>query len=689
MQLFPLFLFLGSHVTAQSVTETVLHSFAGTPSDGANPFTGLISDSAGNLYGTTFHGGANNLGTIFKLDTSNNLTVLHSFAGTPSDGGNPGGPVILDSAGNLYGTTYHGGANNLGTIFKLDTSNNLMVLHSFSGPDGAMPSTWLIFDSAGNLYGTTSGRGANNQGTIFKLNTSNNNFTVLYNFGTSTGNGANITGGLVFDAAGNLYGTTLGGSGNCAAGGCGTVFKLDTSNKYTLLHSFSGPDGDAPVGLIIDGHGNLYSTTLAGGANGAGNIFKLDTNNNFTVLYSFTTQPTAAFGRLIMDGAGNLYGTTFYGGSTSTCAPYSCGTVFKLDTSNAFTTLYSFGASPTDGVNPIAGLIFDSAGNLYGTTRDGGGTSCPNLAGPGGCGAVFKLALSSTFTPPTTSCLVLNLVQNVPLAPVTMTASGGVGGTYTFTANGLPPGITISSSGILSGTPTSSGTFNYTVTVSDSVGNKGTVTCSVTVAPPLTCTIPNVTISNTSWNSFNIPNGTSPLVVWVNAHIGKPSGVSTTTKTIVQFTGASLTLNGVPYPLPNGVITFDPSASTTPTTTFTSGAWATTVNPKNLSDEIFLLGAAIPVTPAIAAGANANFTFNVLSGDPTLSFQWQWGAAVYTYWPADWNQALILPYHNSDHAGTPENPTVQKSLIQGPRGGGGSNYTGSWSATGTGSCPSN
>lgn len=297
--------------------------------------------------------------------------------------------------------------------------------------------------------------------------------------------------------------------------------------------------------------------------------------------------------------------------------------------------------------------------------------------------------MCKTVQPPpvTADCVTINAVQGTPITPVTMVGSGGCGGPYTFSATGLPAGLTMASDGTISGTPTVSGTFPYTVTVTDACSNTGAVNCSVTVQPPgAACTITGVTISNTSWNAFKIPAGTSP-VVWVHAHIGKPSGVPTTGVSTVQFTGVTLTLNGTTYALPDGVLTFDPSAPTVTSTIFSGGKWQTLINPSSLSDEIFFTGAAIPVTPAIAAEAKATLSYTVLSSAKTLSFSWQWSAAVFTYWPADWNSAMILPYHQSLHAGTPLNTTVQKSLIQGPRGGGGSNFTGSWSATGTAKCP--
>jgi hypothetical protein len=197
------------------------------------------------------------------------------------------------------------------------------------------------------------------------------------------------------------------------------------------------------------------------------------------------------------------------------------------------------------------------------------------------------------------------------------------------------------------------------------------------------CVIPSSAeiISQTSWNKFNAPAGS---VVWVHAHLN-PSGISTGASSTVQFTNVSFVLNGKTYPMPDGVVTFDPTASAI-STSFYGGAWHTTVNPSHLSDEIFFTGAAIPIDANITGGGQATLQFTTLTDNTGLNFSWQWSAAAYTDWPDDWNIAGIQAYHNSLHAGAPTNSTVQHSLIQGPRGGGGSNYTGSWSATGHGTC---
>jgi uncharacterized repeat protein (TIGR03803 family) len=370
--------------------ETILHSFAGDP-DGEFPYGGLVQDAAGNLYGTTAGWGGTSAGTVFKLDTTNKETVLYSFAGSP-DGAVPYGGLVRDAAGNLYGTTSGGGTQNLGAVFRLDTTNKETVLYSFAGsPDGRGPFlAGLILDASGNLYGTTVQGGRNDLGTVFKLDTTGKE-TVLYSFMRGS-DGLGPFGSLVRDGAGNLYGTTFGGGIH----GLGTVFKLGPSGKETVLHSFAGgtADGEESVaGLIRDAAGNLYGTTPYGGrtgciggqGNNCGTVFKIDTSGKETVLYDFCSVSGCIdgenpYGGLVRDTAGNLYGTTFGGGI------YGLGTVFKLDTTGTETVLYSFTVLP-DGAHPGAGLVRDKAGNLYGTTDIGGGTGC----GGTGCGTVFKV----------------------------------------------------------------------------------------------------------------------------------------------------------------------------------------------------------------------------------------------------------------------------------------------------------
>ena len=256
------------------------------------------------------------------------------------------------------------------------------VLHRFTGsPDGALPYYGnLIADPAGNLYGTTPSGGGADAGVVFKLNQSGE--TVLYRF-TGGADGGDPQAGVILGAGGNLYGTTFSG----CSGASGVVFKLDAAGNETVLHSFTGPDGWGPwAGLVQDPAGNLYGTTFAGGAADFGVVFKVDSAGNETVLYNFIAEADGVnpYGSLVMDPAGNLNGTTAKGGR------WGYGTVFKLDTAGVETVLHSFaGYRRNGGSQPLAGLVRDSQGNLYGTTNLGGIVSGACAIG---CGWVFKLA---------------------------------------------------------------------------------------------------------------------------------------------------------------------------------------------------------------------------------------------------------------------------------------------------------
>jgi len=357
---------------AQAQTYSVLYSFQGPP-DGKNPWAGLIRDAEGNLYGTTSRGGISYWGMAFKLDPRGKESVLYNFLG--GYGELPASGLIRDAKGSFYGTTSQGGFYNRGTAFKLDMRGHETVLYSFTG---AGPSGGLVLDAAGNLYGMANG-------TVFKLNKAGK-IRVLHTF-SGPPDGQDPLGGVVRDAKGNLYGTTyMGGVYN----DYGTVFKIDKTGKTgkeTVLRSFSGADGSMPQAtVILDAAGNLYGVTSSGGTSGncnpfgCGVVFKLAPNSDGswkeTVLYSFTGQPDGSdpVGTLVRDAGSNLYGMTASGGSSG------AGTVFMLDTSGKERVLHSF-AGGADGWFPQAGLLLDSKGNLYGTTSDAGG----------GTGTVFKL----------------------------------------------------------------------------------------------------------------------------------------------------------------------------------------------------------------------------------------------------------------------------------------------------------
>ncbi len=300
--------------------ETVLHSFKGGTTDGLFPEAGLVRDSAGNLYGTTTLGGADGYGIVFKVTASGEESVLHSFGQTSDDGRYPSANLTLDSKGDLYGTTQQGGTSGFGTIFKVDGNGKETIVHNFAGnpSDGQYPVQNMIRDAKGNFYGATELGGVVNDGIVFKLDASGNE-TVLFSF--VGGSGGNYPfGGVVLDAIGNLYGGTAYG-GN----GVGLIFELDTSVNETVLYTFGGSGGSYPSSnLIRDSHGNLFGTTEFGGSGGAGVAFEVSSGVE-TVLHNFGgTDGADLLTPLVSDAAGNLYGTTTQGGTNGQ------GTVFKL-----------------------------------------------------------------------------------------------------------------------------------------------------------------------------------------------------------------------------------------------------------------------------------------------------------------------------------------------------------------------
>ncbi|HSY64702.1 MAG TPA: choice-of-anchor tandem repeat GloVer-containing protein [Terriglobales bacterium] len=390
-----------------SGSENALYNFAGG-SDPKLPYAGLVFDKAGNLYGTTELGGTDNQGTVFEISRNANgtwtETVLYNFTGS-SDGGQPYGSLVFDAAGNLYGTTNFGGSANCnlgcGTVFKLTPGSGgwtETVLYTFTGgSDGREPYARLLFDATGNLYGTTLLGGnigsvcSSGCGTVFKLTPGSSGWTesVLYAF-QGTADGASPYDGLAFDAAGNLYGTANAGG----ASGYGVIFKLTPgSSEWTegVLHAFKGEnDGKYSYGdLILDAAGNLYGTAYQGGGAGYGVVFELQPNSQGRwtekVLHAFVNTPAGnPVAGLVMDTAGNLYGTTMLGATQSSCGG-GCGTLFKLALVSGggwtYKVVHVFGHG-TDGYHPTGDLILDSAGNVYGTTQAGGAQ---------GSGMVFEI----------------------------------------------------------------------------------------------------------------------------------------------------------------------------------------------------------------------------------------------------------------------------------------------------------
>lgn len=378
------------YISPGKYQEQVLYSFKGitttepSTQDGASPMAGLIMDAKGNLYGTTASGGVavgctdlGGCGTVFELHYPASPgqgyipEILHYFGGNLNfDGYQPYAGLVMDSSGNLYGTTLLGGSSGFGTVFEISSSGTYSLLHNFAAnsTDGGLPYAGLVMDGSGNLYGTASLGGVSNQGTVFELANSSGNYTynTMYSFKLN-GDGQAPIAGVIVDSSGNIFGATQFGGTSKACGtklGCGTVFELANNppGTYTetLLHTFTGlnptgvSDGGVPLGLVLDS-------------------------------------------------SGNLFGATEEGGSSSTCF-YGCGTLFELvyspptspSTTGSYTetVLYSFPTSSGDGLAPNAALIIDASDNLYGVTTSGGYTT-PSGGGvltacPSGCGTVFE-----------------------------------------------------------------------------------------------------------------------------------------------------------------------------------------------------------------------------------------------------------------------------------------------------------
>jgi uncharacterized repeat protein (TIGR03803 family) len=363
-------------------TEKVLHEFTGG-TDGSDPDSGLVFDKSGNLYGSTFFGGSAGWGTIYKLartSTGMKESILYSFKGSP-DGASPEGPLVVTGTGTIFGTTVSGGGG-YGVVFELTpsaTGYTETVLHSF--PLGQDPTSGgLIMDKNGNLYGETAGGGTYGDGTIYEMKRTSTGFKYVPLFSFNGADGNYPSGGLIFDSAGNLYGTTASGGNTCF---CGNVFELQkgTNNTWTesVLYTFTG--------------------------------------------YSDGVNPESA---LAMDSSGNLFGTTVYGGDTSCGGGFGCGEVFELTNAGGVwtkTTIHAFTDTP-DGHAPLAGVTFDAAGNMFGTTSNGGNS---------GAGVLYEISPSSGgWTESVVYSFSNGADGGFPSTPVTFDSKGNLFGTAEF-----------------------------------------------------------------------------------------------------------------------------------------------------------------------------------------------------------------------------------------------------------------
>jgi len=565
-----------------------------TSTNGAVPTDVLVQGTDGNLYGTTQYGGAANIGTIFKLTQGGALTTIYSFCSKNlcTDGSLPDAGLVQASDGNFYGTTFWGGSQDSGTIFKITAGGSLTTLHSFCSQakcaDGANPHAALMIGSDGNFYGTTSEGGAGNAGGVFKL-TPSGAFTALYSFCSQANcaDGSSPQGSLIQWTDANFYGTTSAG-GNV---GAGTVFKLTPSGVLTTLYTFCSlancGDGEFPyAGLALGSDGNFYGTTSGSLPATGGTVFKITPSGLLTTLHRFCSLANCADGEYPFAGVvqgtdGNFYGTTEIGGPNANNVDclLGCGTFYRITPSGTLTTIYSFCSNNncTDGAESIAGVVQASSGTFYGTTFAGG--SCLTLTE--GCGTVFtwstKVPLPPTLLPSsinfgnqaidTTSTTRTVTIKNVNTGYSILDLNGiKVSGNKDFVISSNVCGPTLTA-GMgckvsLTYTPTSLGAESATLNVFDNApGSPQTVSMSgtgiaQTVVTPVSLTFAKQKVGTTSAaKKVTLKNNLDTNLTGISYVATKPFAVSTSTCKTTLASNSSCTISVVFKPTVTGTVT--------------------------------------------------------------------------------------------------------------------------------------
>ncbi|HEY5204766.1 MAG TPA: choice-of-anchor tandem repeat GloVer-containing protein, partial [Roseiarcus sp.] len=534
-----------------------------TGANGAKPLADVVSDAAGDLFGVTSAGGANNDGTVFEIvKSSGALITLATFTG--ANGAEPWG-VTVDAAGDLFGTTSYGGANGDGTVFEIAKSTGqLTTLATFTGANGANPLFGsVVSDAAGDLFGTTAYAGPGGYGTVFEIAKSTGALTTLAAF--SGANGATPAGNLTIDAEGDLFGTTANG-GPDGANGDGTVFKIAKSTGLlTTLATFTGSNGQYPErGLTIDAAGDLFGTTFHGGADNDGTVFEIVKSTGALItLATFTGANGAApLSQLVSDAAGDLFGTTENGGADND------GTAFEIAKSTGLlSTLASFTGANGQTLN--GGLTFNSAGDLFGTTYWGGANSD---------GTVFELPATFGAAPTVDNTTTVTVTDRDSDPVVAPTITGAVASQATTLETPIDPfsgvtigdtnagatdtlSITLSGPGSLSGTGLSGSGGSYTLT--------GTAAAITSKLRALSFTpvdgVPNTSVTTT----FTLSDTSSAWLATVNKTTVVTDSDPVVTPTITGAVASQATTLETPIDPFSGVTIGDTNAGATDTLSIT------------------------------------------------------------------------------------------------------------------------